>query len=233
MYFIGIDISKYKHDCFIMNENNQVIRGSFSFDNSQEGFSTFLDVLKSLDCSQEIKIGLEATGHYGNNLKLFLNDNGYSFMEFNPLLVKRFASSHSLRRTKTDKCDASLIATILADTTIEYKPYRFSSYHIQELKSLSRERESMIKQRSLQLVHLTNTLDKIFPEYKQFFNNKLSNTALFILDKFKSPSRIAKLNNHDIEIIHNYSYIILYILSFCFVMFELYTFTSYISFVSR
>ena len=205
MYFIGIDISKYKHDCFIMNENNQVIRGSFSFDNSQEGFKTFLDVLKSLDRSQEIKIGLEATGHYGNNLKLFLNDNGYSFMEFNPLLIKRFASSHSLRRTKTDKCDASLIATILTDATIEYKPYRFSSYHIQELKSLTRERESMIKQRSLQLVHLTNILDKIFPEYKQFFNNKLSNTALFILDKFKSPSRIAKLNNHDIEIIHNYS----------------------------
>ena len=87
MYFIGIDISKYKHDCFIMNENNQVIRGSFSFDNSQEGFNTFLDVLKSLDRSQEIKIGLEATGHYGNNLKLFLNDNGYSFMEFNPLLI--------------------------------------------------------------------------------------------------------------------------------------------------
>ena len=128
MYFIGIDISKYKHDCFIMNENNQVIRDSFSFDNSQEGFKTFLDVLKSLDCSQEIKIGLEATGHYGNNLKLFLNDNGYSFMEFNPLLIKRFASSHSLRRTETDKYDASLIAAILTDATIEYKPYRFSIF---------------------------------------------------------------------------------------------------------
>ena len=169
MYLIGIDISKYKHDCFIMNEHGQVIRDSFSFDNSQEGFKYLLDVLKSLDCSQEIKIGLEATGHYGINLKLFLNDNDYSFMEFNPLLVKRFASSHSLRRTKTDKCDASLIASVLSDSTIEYKPYRFSSYHIQELKSLTRERESMIKQRSLQLVHLTNILDKIFPEFKAFF----------------------------------------------------------------
>ena len=64
MYFIGIDISKYKHDCFIMDDNGQVIRDSFSFDNSQEGFNILLDVLKSLDCSQIIKIGLEATGHY-------------------------------------------------------------------------------------------------------------------------------------------------------------------------
>lgn len=205
MYFIGIDISKYKHDCFIMDDNGQVIRDSFSFDNSQEGFNILLDVLKSLDCSQNIKIGLEATGHYGNNLKLFLNDNGYSFMEFNPLLVKRFASSRTLRRTKTDKCDAAIIASAVADPTIEYKPYRFSSYHIQELKSLTRERESMVKQRSLQLVHITNILDKIFPEYKGFFNNRLQGTALFILEKFKSPSRIAKLSNHDINIIHNFS----------------------------
>lgn len=205
MYLIGIDISKYKHDCFIMNEFGQVIRDSFSFDNSQEGFKYLLEVLKSLDCSQKIKIGLEATGHYGINLKLFLNDNGYSFMEFNPLLVKRFASSHSLRRTKTDKCDASLIASVLSDSTIEYKPYRFSSYHIQELKSLTRERESMIKQRSLQLVHLTNILDKIFPEFKAFFNNKFSSTALFILKRYKKPSRIAKWSTKDLQDIHNFS----------------------------
>lgn len=205
MYFIGIDIAKYKHDCFIMNDNGQVIRDSFSFDNSQEGFTFLLKVLKSLDRSQEIKIGLEATGHYGINLKLFLNDNGYSFMEFNPLLVKRFASSHSLRRTKTDKCDASLIASVLSDSTIEYKPYRFSSYHIQELKSLTRERESMVKQRSLQLVHLTNILDQLFPEFKSFFDNKLSTTALFILRRYKKPSRIAKWNNKDLQDVHKFA----------------------------
>lgn len=205
MYLIGIDIAKYKHDCFIIDNNGQVIRDSFSFDNSQEGFLYLLDVLKSLDCSQKIKIGLEATGHYGTNLKLFLNDHGYSFMEFNPLLVKRFASSHSLRRTKTDKCDASLIASVLSDPTIKYKPYRFSSYHILELKTLTRFRESMIKQRSLQLVQITNILDKIFPEFKPFFGNKLSSTALFILSKYKKPSRIARWSNKDIQDIHNFS----------------------------
>lgn len=111
MYLIGIDVSKYKHDCFIMNEFAQVIRASFSFDNSIKGFNEFFNVIKSLDHSQVIKRGLEATGHYGHNLKLFLNDKCLSFMEFNPLLIKRFASSHSLRRTKTDKCDAAIIAS--------------------------------------------------------------------------------------------------------------------------
>jgi len=168
MYYVGIDISKYKHDCYISDSNGEVIRDSFSFDNSKEGFNTFLSELKHLDCSQKIKIGLEATGHYGTNLKIFLNDNGFDFCEFNPLLVKRLLSSHTLRRTKTDKCDARMIAAILADSTVAYKPYRISSYHIQQLKSLTRERESLVKQRSLQLQALTNILDRIFLEFKTF-----------------------------------------------------------------
>ena len=42
-------------------------------------------------------------------MKLFLEKNNYSFMEFNPLLVKEFNKSLSLRRTKTDKVDAVVI----------------------------------------------------------------------------------------------------------------------------
>ena len=88
MYYVGIDISKYKHDCFIINHNGEIIRNSFSFENTKKGFDEFLTAIKSLDCSQIIKIGLEATGHYGINLKLFLNDNNLSFMEINPLTLK-------------------------------------------------------------------------------------------------------------------------------------------------
>ena len=71
MYLIGIDISKFKHDCFIATETGQVVKSSFSFDNNQQGFSELLNVLLSLDHSQEIRIGLEATGHYGTNF--FMN----------------------------------------------------------------------------------------------------------------------------------------------------------------
>ena len=71
-YFIGLDLAKFKHDCFIMNEYGEIIRNSFSFTNDQPGFNTLRDVLNSLDPSQEKRIGLEATGHYGSNLKIFL-----------------------------------------------------------------------------------------------------------------------------------------------------------------
>ena len=39
MYLIGIDISKYKHDCFIATEAGEVIKDAFSFDNNLVGFN--------------------------------------------------------------------------------------------------------------------------------------------------------------------------------------------------
>lgn len=178
-YFVGIDIAKFKHDCFIMNHEGEVIRNSFTFKNDKTGFNELLSVLSSLDSHQTIKIGLEATGHYATNLKIFLEENNFSYMEFNPILVKRFSQATTLRRTKTDKKDARLISLYLS--TVDYKTYPSKSYHIQNLKSLTRSRECLVKERSKQLIHITNVLDLIFPEFKPFFNKKLnSSTCLYI-----------------------------------------------------
>ena len=37
MLLVGIDISKYKHDCCIINSDGVVIRESFSFKNDADG----------------------------------------------------------------------------------------------------------------------------------------------------------------------------------------------------
>ena len=49
MYFVGIDISKFKHDCFITTESGEFIINSFSIKNNNDGFQELLSVLKSLD----------------------------------------------------------------------------------------------------------------------------------------------------------------------------------------
>ena len=195
MYFVGIDISKFKHDCAIIDELGDVITPSWSFQNDCEGFSLFRELLDALD--GEKKIGLEATGHYGQNLKLFLENNGFTFIEFNPLLIKRFVRSKSLRKTKTDSIDALMIARYLM--TVEYKPYPPSFYTFEKLKSLTRFRDSLIRQRSKQLVELTNILDKVFPEFKPFFKGKFSVTALYILAHYASPEKISNMNSKSYE----------------------------------
>jgi len=202
MYFVGIDISKFKHDCVVVDSSGEVFCPCWSFANDQQGFSLLMGLLDSI--KGEKRIGFEATGHYGLNLKLFLENQGFSFMELNPLLISRFVHSKSLRKTKTDPLDALSIAHYLM--TVEYKPHPTSFYHMDALKSLTRFRDSLVRQRSKQLVELTNILDKVFPEFKPFFKNRFSGTALYILVNYSSPENILNMNSRSYDILRKKSY---------------------------
>ena len=191
MYFIGIDISKYKHDCFIISSEGETPFGVFSFENNKAGFELFLDKLNSLDSSEEKRIGFESTSHYSLNLKLFLEKHNYTFMEFQPALISQYGKALSLRKTKTDAIDSRTIARWLMN--VDYKPYPHSFYHNYSLKSLTRLRFSLIKQRNLYLIKLTDILDHTFPEFKPFFNDRFGVTALHILEKYGNPTKIANM----------------------------------------
>ena len=194
IYFIGIDISKYKHDFCIISNTGEIIVENSSFENNQKGFQSFLDQLKSYDKTQ-VRIAFEATGHYSLNLELFLTNQDYSFMKLNPLVVHQFLKARSLRRTKTDKADSLTIASYLM--SVPFNPNSKVLYHIYSLKSLCRAREQLIKEKSKFSVLLTNELDKSFPELKPFFNNTISSTLLYILDKYKNVDHIALMKDYD------------------------------------
>ena len=142
IYYIGIDISKYKHDFCIISNTGEVIVENSSFKNNKKGFQYFLDQLKPYNKS-ECQIAFEATGHYSLNLELFLIDQGYSFMKMNPLVIHQFLKARSLRRTKTDKADSLTIANYIM--SVPYKPNSNLLYNIYTLKSLCRSREQLIK----------------------------------------------------------------------------------------
>ena len=193
-YYVGIDIAKFKHDCFIADDNGCVIRDSFSFKNNNDGFEVLISILKELKLKGQIKIGFESTGHYHFNLKLCLEANGFDYVEFNPLLVHKFVSNQSLRRTKTDKKDAKMIAKYLM--TIDYKPYVNSFYHINNLKSLCRLRETLVTDRTRFLNQITCYLDQIFPEFKPLFDNGLNKSAFYLLTHYTTPKKMSKLDSN-------------------------------------
>ena len=69
MIYIGIDISKYKHDCFICNSDGKVFYNCFTISNTINGFNDLWNKIQSLSSDlSKIKVGLEATGHYSYNL---------------------------------------------------------------------------------------------------------------------------------------------------------------------
>lgn len=197
LYFVGIDVSKYKHDCCILSAADQHVVSKFTFRNDREGFDLLEDSLLSLADSKDIRIGFESTAHYALNLELFLEYAHHSFMEVNPALLAAFKKSNTLRRTKTDSVDCELIAKWLM--TVEYKPHPIGFYHSYSLKSLTRLRDKLIRQRSLYLVKLTNVLDHTFPEFKPFFDERFSKTALYLLENYGTASKMARMNSASYE----------------------------------
>ena len=194
IYYISIDISKYKHDFCIISNTGEVIVENSSFENNKKGFQYFLDQLKPYNKSN-VQIAFEATGHYSLNLECFLTNQGFSYMKINPLVVHQFLKARSLRRTKTDKADSLTIASYLM--SVPYKPNSNLLYNIYTLKSLCRSREQLIKERSKFEVLLTNELDKSFPELKTFFNNMISTTLLYILEKYKNTTHISLMKDYE------------------------------------
>ena len=91
---------------------------------AMENYSTRLSSV-SKDKSQ-IKIGLEATGHYSYNILGSLLDHGYHTFVINPLHTNLYRKGQSLRKTKTDKVDArSIVEMLVTDKTL--KPYTGTS----------------------------------------------------------------------------------------------------------
>ncbi len=192
MYFVGIDISKYKHDGCIISAADQKVISKFTVQNDKAGFEQLLTIFNSLSNPQDIRIGFESTAHYALNLELFLENANHSFMEINPVLIKEYKKSTSLRRTKTDSVDCESIARWLM--TVEYKPHSRGFYHAYSLKSLTRLRDRLVRQRSFYLVRITNVLDHTFPEFKPFFHERLSKTALYLLENYGSAEKMARMN---------------------------------------
>jgi len=114
MIYVGIDVAKDKHNCFIMNSDGEVLFQVFTFQNYRDGFDGLFSRLQSASPDMfKIKVRLEATGHYSYNLLGYLIDKGLTTLVINPLHTNLYRKSLSLRKTKTDKIDARTIAMML------------------------------------------------------------------------------------------------------------------------
>ena len=169
MIYIGIDVAKDKHDCFITHSDGEVLSKSFTISNNRKGFdSLFQKIISVSNDLSKVKVGLEATGHYSYNLLGFLLDKGLTTYVINPLHTNLYRKSLSLRKTKTDKVDSRTIATMMM-SDMNLKPYSHTSYHNEELKSLTRYRFDKVKERAKLKSSVSRLVCILFPELENSF----------------------------------------------------------------
>ena len=191
MICVGIDVAKDKHDCFILSSEGEVLADVFTIPNNAEGFEALLQAIRSCaKPSEKMKVGLEATGHYSYNLLGFLLDCGLPTYVINPLHTNLYRKSLSLRKTKTDRVDARTIAAMLM-SDVDLKSHTDTSYHNQELKSLTRYRFDKVKERAKLKQSVSRLVTILFPELEKIVPTLHMASVYALLSELPSAQQIA------------------------------------------
>ena len=191
MLYVGIDDAKDKQDCFIITSDGEVLFKAFTIPNNLEGFDCLFQRIESVASDfGKVKVGLEATGHYSYNLLGFLLDKGLTTYVINPLHTNLYRKSLSLRKTKTDKVDARTIAMMLM-SDVNLKPYSDTSYHNEELKSLTRYRLDKVQERAKLKMSISRLVTILFPELEKLVPTLHMASVYALLQEFPGASKIA------------------------------------------
>ncbi len=185
---VGVDVSKnYFSVCSLDIEGRELFSGSYEMNSN--GFSEFLKILSSQsEKLDQMLVGMESTGCYHINLFSFLHDKGIQVVVINPLLISNFAKL-SLRKTKTDKKDAKTIVKFLMEHHEEISQLSLSQ-DVQDLRDLSRERESLCHLIASTKVEIKRVLRTIFPELESI-GNLYTGVMLRFLQQYPS-ARLVK-----------------------------------------
>lgn len=154
---LGIDISKLKFDVALM------VSGKFKkthiFDNTPDGFKSLSNWLLKQGMSH-VAACMEATGCYGEALATYLYEQGFAVSVVNPAQIKSFSGAQ-LKRAKTDKADAMLIAQFYQDI----HPARWTPppVHVRELQALVHRLTSLAQMESQEQNRLDTAASVIRP----------------------------------------------------------------------
>ena len=122
-----------------------------------------MNELSSRSLLQEsLVVGMESTACYHVNLYCFLVSLGYTVIVINPLMISNFVKLQ-LRKTKTDKKDAEVIARFLQFHRDSLGVASDSS-EFSDIRDLSRQRESLVDQMSSMKTEIKRLLSMTFPE---------------------------------------------------------------------
>ena len=190
MICVGIDVAKDKHDCFVLSSEGEVLADVFTIPNNAEGFDILLQTIRR--CTRpadKIKVGLEATGHYSYNILGFLLNKGLPTYVINPLHTNLYRKSLTLRKTKTDRVDARTIAAMLM-SDVDLKSYTDTSYHNEELKSLTRYRFDKVRERAKLKTSVARLVCILFPELEKLVPSLHTESVYALLSEFPGAHQI-------------------------------------------
>lgn len=191
--FVGIDVSKLKHDIAIMNPHKQLIRKPLVIQDNYDGYQYLVGWLNQLQQQYETKqfhIGLESTSDYWKNIYYFLKKQSQAFTltVLNPIRTKAFAKTE-LRRASTDPVAAKDIALFMVEK--QPPPSTDRAPFFDCIKDLDSQIYAVIKQKTMTINKLRMELTKVAPEIEKYISFINGKQILALLKDFPTAEAIA------------------------------------------
>lgn len=191
--FVGIDVSKLKHDIAIVDDQKQLVGKPFVISDDAAGYHDLLQRLDQLIQQHQVQqfyIGLEATGDYWKNIYYFLKRQRQSFVVtvINPVQTSAHAKTE-LRRAKTDPVNASDIAIYMAEKKPQASVDRAPI--LDNIKDIDRQIYQLNKQQTMTVNKLRIELTKVAPEIEKHLSSLQGKQLLALLAECPTAELIA------------------------------------------
>jgi Transposase IS116/IS110/IS902 family./Transposase. len=195
---VAIDVGMEMNHGYCTTPDGRDIR-PFKFDNTREGMDKLWGMVMSsknrFQC-EEIIIGYESTGPYGEPMVHYLMKKPVMLVQVNPMHTKRVKEISDNSPLKTDDKDPRVIADII-------KLGRALSIVIPEgdaayLRRLNNSRERHIRERTALLNQLQQLVFLLFPEFKKVMKDIRCKTPIYLLKKYLTPMAISVLDKDDL-----------------------------------
>jgi len=197
---VGIDVSKYKFDACVMNDEGEILLEPRTYFQSKDDMDRFiLDIENTrTDYDTGLKIGLESTGTYHRNLMGYLLHHGYEVKEYNPIEICTLRKG-TIRNAKTDKIDAKLVAkAVRLDFIQNTERYLSDQDHIR-MRELGLLHNNLAEKVALLKTELKESLTVLCPGYDIILTDVLGKSSKEILRKSVKLTALFDISQKEIE----------------------------------
>ena len=190
---VAIDVGMASnHGCCVAADGRST--KTFKFDNTREGLDTLWNMVlasKTRFQCNEVIVGYESTGPYGEPLIHYLRQKQATIVQVNPLHTKRMGEINDNSPLKTDRKDPRVIADVIRiGHALSVVVPEGDAAH---LRRLNNARERHTKERTALLNQLQQFVFLIFPEFTRIIKTIFCKTALHILKKYTTPLKIGSV----------------------------------------
>jgi len=193
MYIIGIDIAKKSHEVCFMNQEGDILDGNtFNIPNTLSGLEKFQKMLNKYGLnSNNVLVGMEATGHYWLVLYSWLIEQDFDVKVINPLVTDAYRKMY-IRKTKNDRIDAEVVARVIL--LGDYHETPVAEETTLSLRQLCRFRLSQVQTCGDLKRKCIAILDQVFPEYSQLFTHTFGISSKTLLKEYSTPEELASIH---------------------------------------